>query len=114
MVVVLVTGSRSFDDVNKVFEILDKEINVDDEVITGGASGIDSIVKIYCECKKIKYRSIRPINPNNNTSYLCRNAEMIGMCDKCVAIWDGKSTGTIFTFNYAKKRGKIVKMYEVD
>jgi len=112
---ILICGSRKITDFKKIFIELDKLINKNkDIIIHGGAIGVDSIAGMYCHEKKIKEVIIKPIYPYIKDYYLHRNAEMVGMADKVIAFWDGTSKGTWFTFNYAKERGKDVKVIQID
>jgi hypothetical protein len=96
-----------------VYYILDKEIAEGDTVIQGGAEGVDSLTLDWCNsCKKsINWLTVEPVKKYNASYYLHRNAEMIGMCDRVIAIWDVKSRGTQFTIEYAKARNKPVIIY---
>lgn len=112
MALVLVTGSRDIKDYNRVAEILQKEIKEGDEVVHGDARyGVDILTTEWCKNKGVTYHKVPPLNPSNKISYLFRNAEMVGMCDRVVGIWDGKSRGSKFTIDYAKERGKPVSVY---
>ncbi len=113
MATILITGSRSIKIKEYIYFILDKEIKSGDYVIQGGADGVDDIALDWCNDKRkenINFNTLRPIN-NKGVYYLHRNAEMIGMCDRVVAIWDGKSRGTDFTIRYAKARNIPVIIY---
>jgi hypothetical protein len=112
---ILITGSRSIKLKEYVFDILNKLIKNGDMVIQGGAEGVDSITLEWCQTSSlnINFKTIRPINPKDKISYLYRNAEMIGMCDRVIAIWDGKSRGTLFTIKYAKSRGIPLTIYNI-
>ncbi len=79
-------------------------------IISGGARGVDSWVKKYCNTWKIPFKEIRPINPSNKLDYLFRNVEIITMADKIIALWDGKSKGTKFVIDYAKARNKDIEI----
>jgi len=109
MVKILVTGSRKLNQADIVWNYF---MNRDDitEIIHGGAMGADSLVEAYALQNNIKTTIIRSIYPSKGEYYLYRNAEMIGMCDEVVAFWDGKSRGTKFTINYAKKRFKKISI----
>lgn len=110
---ILITGSRKITNVLFVFDKLNKHINKElDIIIHGGANGVDSIVESWCKQYDVKSIIIRPIYPTKREYYLYRNTEMVGMCDKCFAFWDGKSRGTKFTYQYATKRGKIVQVFK--
>jgi len=113
---VLITGSRTIKDVDKVFEILDKELKPGDVVIHGGAMGADSLACAYSHQnpnKNLSLVMVPPIYPSKREYYLHRNAEMVGMSERVIALWDGVSRGTKFTINYAKMRNLDVKVYEV-
>lgn len=107
---ILITGSRSIKDIDKVFDVLDKEVKNGDVIIQGGASGIDSIAFSWATQNGICMTTVKPIFPSKKEYYLHRNAEMIGMCDRVIAFWDGKSRGTQFTFKYARHRMIDVKV----
>jgi len=82
------------------------------QVISGGAIGVDTFVKKYCEAWKIPLEEIRPIDPSNKLSYLFRNIEIITKADKVIAFWDGKSKGTKFVIDYCKARNKKLEVKE--
>lgn len=106
---ILITGSRT---INNLYTALENEIGQEDTVIHGGAIGVDSKADEWCKDKGIKTVVVEPLHKDKKHFYLLRNAEMVGMCDKVVAIWDGESKGTKFTIDYAKKRGKEVVVYD--
>jgi len=104
---ILVTGSRKKANGDYIFRKLDELINKDkDIIIHGGALGVDSIVEEWCKKNKVKSIIVTAIYPDNGSYYLHRNAEMVGMCDCCIAFWDNVSRGTKFTFKYAQARNK--------
>lgn len=115
---ILITGSRNITsiDQNKINLVLTNNIrtskvfNLNDILIHGGAIGVDSTASMWAKSNNVKEIIIRPINPNNKSYYLHRNVEMITMCDKVIAFWDGESRGTKFTIDYAKARGKEVNI----
>ena len=39
--------------------------------------------------------------------YLARDCEMVNRADRVVGIWDGESTGTKYTLEYARNKGKL-------
>lgn len=111
MVNILITGSRNITDRTLIFSKLQQEIKEGDVIIHGGANGVDSIANDFCNDNNISVVIVRPIN-SIPISYLHRNAEMIGMCDRVIAFWDGKSRGTDFTIKYAKIRNMDVKIFK--
>jgi hypothetical protein len=108
---ILITGSREIKDIDFVFNILYKEIKKEDTLIHGGALGVDLSAEAWCQKNNIKSLIIKPILQDKKEYYLYRNAEMVGMCDKVIAIWDGMSRGTAFTIKYAQARKKPVTIF---
>jgi predicted Rossmann fold nucleotide-binding protein DprA/Smf involved in DNA uptake len=114
MAKILITGTRKTNNVSFVFEKLNQEVDkTKDIIIHGGAEGIDSIAESWCKQNNVNSIIIRPIYPSQKIYYLHRNAEMIGMADKVIAFWDGESKGTKFTYQYAQKRGKELKIFKL-
>lgn len=109
---ILITGSRDAKCVDFIFDKLNKCVDkTKDIIIHGGASGVDSITELWCKENNIKSIIIRPIFLSKPVYYLYRNTEMIGMCDKCIAFWDGKSRGTKFTQDYVIRRNKPIESF---
>ena len=42
-----------------------------------------------------------------------RNKLIVEECDCVLAFWDGKSRGTKFTLDYAKRLGKLTKIVQI-
>lgn len=104
---VLVTGSRSIADID-----ISKYLKNIDVLLTGGAKGVDSLAIAHAEKNSIKHIEVLP----NYVKYhraapIIRDEEMVKMCERVVAIWDGKSKGTLHTINFAKKHNKPVEIY---
>lgn len=110
---IAIIGSREFKNKELVEKTLAKELTSilqGIEVITGGARGVDTWVKEFCEKDCTPCKIIRPINPKNKLDYLFRNVEIITLADKIIAFWDGKSKGTKFGIDYAKARNKDIEI----
>ena len=109
---IAIIGSRNFNNrtlvINRITEIINN--NLIDQVISGGAKGVDSWVEEVCKHKKININIIRPINPTEKINYLYRNIEIITLADKVYAFWDGKSKGTQFVINYCRARNKPLEI----
>ncbi len=102
----LIVGSRSIE----VFDLSPYITNDVDTIISGGARGIDFLAEKYADAHKISKYIIRPkYNLYGKAAPLKRNEEMIKMADRILVIWDGKSKGTQYTINYAKKLNKEIK-----
>ena len=84
------------------------------EIISGGAKGIDTLVERYADKHNIPKQIIKPeYEKYGKAAPLRRNEAIVNEANMIIAIWDGKSNGTKFTINYAKKIGKTVEVYIV-
>lgn len=95
---------------------LDKFLKIDDidEIITGGAIGIDQCAYLFAKKNKISCNIIKPdYSLHGNKATVIRNKEIAKSCDCLVAIWDGHSKGTKNTINFAIQLNKIVVVFLV-
>ena len=82
-----------------------------DLIITGGANGVDSLAEKYADSHKLSKLVLRPqYNHYGKAAPLKRNEEMVSVADEILVIWDGKSKGTNYTIEYAKKLGKKINI----
>ena len=106
----LIAGSRSITD----FDLTKYIPTETDLIISGGANGIDTLAEEYADAHRISKVIIRPkYELYGRAAPLKRNEEMVDMADAVLVIWDGKSRGTKYTVDYAKKHGKAVTVIEV-
>jgi len=118
---VLITGSRSITHSENIPLLIDSLIKRGVEIVVGDAPGVDRLVVAEAVRrgygKHVTVVGARGICRNKSaigkvarivrlsSSYLARNLYMVGLAKECFAIWDGKSRGTKFTFEAAKKAG---------
>ena len=108
-------GIRTIEDINYVYKCLDEICNEYDitEIIEGGAYGVDSLAGLYAVSHGIKHTTVPPkYNIYGNRAPLIRNAVMVDMCDKGIAIWDGESTGTAHTIHLLELDNKLLKVFQ--
>jgi len=95
---VVIAGGRDigFDDAWKGIVLSLRETGlVPAEIVSGGASGVDSVAKQYAEYQEIPFKLFpadwtglgRKAGP-------IRNQQMAEYGDYLIAVWDGKSRGT--------------------
>lgn len=99
----LIVGSRGITNFN-LSPYIPNDI---DAIISGGANGIDALAEQYADDHRISKYIIRPkYNIYGRAAPLYRNKDMVDMADFVLIIWDGKSKGTKYTIDYAKKINK--------
>ena len=105
--IIAIVGSRSINNLN-----LDQYLNFRDyaAVISGGANGVDTIAEQWAKEHKMEFICYRPVyEVYGKEAPLIRDREMVDAADILVAFWDGRSTGTKYTIDYAKSiKRKII------
>lgn len=103
----LIAGSRSITQVDlSLYVPAETEL-----IISGGAKGVDSIAEEFADSHKISKLILRPeYQKYKRAAPLIRNEKMIDICDKILVFWDGKSRGTKYTIDYAKKNKKQIEI----
>ena len=112
-----IIGSRSFNDVAFISSELDKLLKLSnlDLIISGGARGADSIGVEWARSKGIPCKVHLPDwNKYGKGAGFVRNELIINDCDAVIAFWDGKSRGTLYSIDLAKKKGKKVIIIKKD
>ncbi len=105
---VAVIGSRGL----KV-DNLEKYLPEDtDEIVSGGAKGIDTCAKNYALKNNIKLTEFLPAYEKYGRSApLRRNLQIIDYADEVIAFWDKKSSGTKFVIDNCKKQNKKITVF---
>ena len=103
---VAVIGSRS------IFAIdIGMYISDGDEIVSGGASGVDSCAAEYAKNNGLKLTVFLPqYDRYGRAAPIVRNKKIVDYADKIVAFWDGKSKGTLSVIKYAEKTGKLCEI----
>lgn len=82
------------------------------EIISGGARGIDTLAEKFADENGIPKTIIRPeYSRYKRGAPLKRNEKIVETADLIIALWDGKSRGTKYVIDYAKKLEKRVEIY---
>ncbi|MBQ7789610.1 MAG: hypothetical protein IJ398_08175 [Clostridia bacterium] len=107
----LVVGSRSIENFD-LSPYISGEVEL---IISGGANGIDMIAETYADKHKLSKLILRPkYNIYGKAAPLKRNEQMVDIADEVLVIWDGKSNGTKYTVDYAKKKNKKVNVLIIE
>lgn len=106
---IAVVGSRTFDDYERVKEILTPRIPF--VLVSGGARGADTLADKFARENGLA-TMIYPARwekYGKRAAYI-RNKKIVEEADLVIAFWDGKSRGTEMTINLADQMGKQVVM----
>ncbi len=99
---VAVVGSRSI-----IISDISLHIGEADEIISGGAVGVDACAEKYALDKGIKLTVFRPqYELYGRAAPIVRNRQIVDCADKVIAFWDGHSKGTLSVIKYAESIGK--------
>ncbi len=111
--ILLVTGSRTIVDRDAVFAALDALGELPSMLVHGGALGVDSLAGRWAKSHNIPVKIVKvnfrefPVRTFGWKGYLERDKDMVRMADAVVGIWDGSSTGTKYTIDFARTEGKL-------
>ena len=101
----LVVGSRSI----KEFDISPYIPDNVSTIISGGASGIDTLAEEYADRHRLSKYIIRPrYDLYGRAAPIKRNEQMVEIADAVLVIWDGSSNGAKSTIKYAEKIKKPI------
>ncbi len=82
-----------------------------DEIVSGGARGVDNCAADYAKKHGIKLTVFLPeFEIYGRAAPIVRNEEIVDHADKVIAFWDGKSKGTLSVIKYAEKKGKDIEI----
>lgn len=105
---VAVIGSRSLQ-VNDLEKYLPEGT---EEIVSGGACGIDVCAREYAVRKRISLTEFLPAYERyGRAAPLKRNEQIVDYSDLIPAFWDGRSRGTNHVIEPCRKRGKEVKVF---
>lgn len=78
-----------------------------DEIVSGGAKGVDTCAAEYAKGNDIKLTEFLPeYERYGRAAPIIRNKKIVDYADKVVVFWDGSSKGTLSVIKYAEKIGK--------
>ena len=99
---IAVVGSRNISSIN-----LKEYVGDGDEIVSGGAKGVDTCAAEYARKNGIKlYEFLPDYEKYGRAAPIVRNKQIVDFVDKIVVFWDGRSKGSLSTIKYARKIGK--------
>ena len=104
---IAVIGSRSISEID-----INSYIPHDcDELVSGGARGVDSRVSEYAAINGIRMTVFLPkYEKYGRAAPIVRNKEIVEYSDEIIAFWDGRSKGTLSVINYCEEVNKPCKV----
>ena len=104
---VAVVGSRDLTNIT-LDQYIPKET---DEIVSGGAVGVDLCAAEYAKKKGLKLTVFLPqYERYGRAAPIVRNKEIVDYADKIIVFWNGSSKGTRSVIKYAEKIGKNLKV----
>ena len=99
---IAVVGSR-----NIIVKDMGLYISGAEEIVSGGATGVDTCAAEYAKKNGLKITVFLPqYERYGRAAPIIRNQKIVDYADKVVAFWNGSSRGTVSVIKYAKKAGK--------
>ena len=99
---VAIVGSRD------VFVVdFSKYVGKEDEIVSGGAVGIDTCAKEFAKANGLPLIEFLPEYERfGRAAPIVRNKKIVDFADRVVVFWNGSSRGALSVINYARKIGK--------
>ena len=108
---IAVIGSRSLQ-VKNFEDYIPKEC---EEIVSGGATGVDSCVEDFAREHSIKLTLFLPMYEKyGRAAPIVRNKQIVEYADLVIAFWDGISKGTLSVIKYCEKIGKPCKIVRME
>lgn len=99
---IAIVGSR-----NVTVSDIGKYISNAEEIVSGGAVGVDCCAAEYAKKNGIRLTEFLPqYERYGRAAPIVRNKEIVDYSDKIIAFWNGNSKGTLSVITYAQKTGK--------
>ena len=99
---IAVVGSRGI-----TVQDIGKYIGQAEEIISGGAVGVDACVAEYARQNGIKLTEFLPkYELYGRAAPIVRNRQIVDYADRVIVFWDGSSRGSLSVIKYAEKMRK--------
>ncbi len=103
-----VIGSRDIS-IKNLGDFLPEDV---DEIVSGGARGVDKCAKDFAVKNGIKFTEFLPeYKRYGKSAPLKRNDKIIKYADIVYAFWNGRSPGTKYVIDKCNKSGKEIRIF---
>ncbi len=101
---VAIIGSRDFKNKNLINKTMESFLKKNEIgcIISGGAKGADTMGVQWANRNNIPTIVFYPDFKKRKRAYHFRNRQIVKECDVLIAFWNGSSTGTKYTIDFAK------------
>ena len=83
-----------------------------DEIISGGARGVDTCAAEYARSHNLKLTEILPdYQKFGRAAPIVRNRAIVEAADAVIAFWDGSSRGTKSVIDFCQKTSKSCRVF---
>ena len=107
---IAIVGSRTIKAINLARYLLHC-----DEIVSGGAGGVDTCAADYARRNHIRLTEFLPQYARyGRAAPIIRNREIVDYADKILVFWDGHSKGTQSVIEYAQKIGKPCEIIRIE
>ncbi|MBE6605119.1 MAG: hypothetical protein E7639_05390 [Ruminococcaceae bacterium] len=104
---VAIVGSRNLTSIEIERYLVDDV----EEIVSGGAVGVDACAAMYAKNKGLKLTEFLPqYERYGRAAPIVRNKKIVDYADKIIVFWNGSSRGTLSVIQYAKKTGKPLEV----
>ena len=108
---VAIIGSRSFNDYQRLCQVLNPVKDKITLIVSGGARGADELSERFAKDNNIKTLIFLPDwDKYGKKAGFLRNKDIVENSDIVIAFWDGVSPGTKSSIDYANNTSKKVKI----
>ena len=112
---IIVAGSRSYNDFDRLCTVMDDFIppNTTVEIVSGGAKGADRLAEEFAHLRHMDLKIFRANwNAYGKRAGIVRNERMGDYADALVAFWNNRSPGTKHMIHYARMKKLKVRVEE--
>ncbi len=103
---IAIVGSRNITVAN-----FGEYVSCGDEIVSGGASGVDSCAAEYARKNGLRLTEFLPqYERYGRAAPIVRNRKIVDYADKIIVFWNGSSAGALSVIKYAKKVGKTCEV----
>lgn len=105
----IIAGSRYFNNKELLFKEVDKIMQPNTEIVSGGAKGADKLGELYAKEHNLKLTVFSADwDKYGKSAGPIRNEQMASYVTHCILFWDGKSKGSMSMRNLAKKYNLVL------